>query len=226
MGSFAADRGAERMRQAIERAHAGGAAPRALTILAGVLYWTVGHSKVSDYVSLGKIAQAAGMWAGRSMDCPRPITNEVRKGLRQLVESGCIDYEPAKGRGTVGRVELMPVVEGDVLNRRNDEGSIELRRELYPAPGKAGRSHALSSDRDDGKAGNVHALSPKKGGEIPSKRQGNRLEKAGRNPAHTMVSEVYRGKPIVTRAFRRPTGPPIDVRRSRPSPPPIRRPSR
>lgn len=97
-------------RRSLEKAIAGGATNAERSVLLSAFYWLVTYSRLSDGVSLGQIAQAAGLWDGPASECPRSVTRVVSQRLRRLQELGCIQYTPGGrwGRGHPSRISLAP----------------------------------------------------------------------------------------------------------------------
>jgi hypothetical protein len=108
----------QRTRQSIERALVGGATPAELAILQATTYWLTTFSRTTDVVSLGRLAQAAGLWDGSIEDCPRDIEKRVASRLRRLEVMGAVLYEPGgQGRGDASRLTLPALAEGSFLER-------------------------------------------------------------------------------------------------------------
>jgi hypothetical protein len=137
-----------RTRQSTERAIAAGATSAERLVLAAVHHWLATFSWFASPVTLGQIAQVAGLWDGAASDCPREITKKVAQRLRQLEEYDALRYRAggARGAGDASWVALPKLVEGPMLDFRG--GSIEQRqtREAGPTgpPHKGGQQSTRS----------------------------------------------------------------------------------
>lgn len=152
-----------RARQSRERALAGGATPAELAVLGAVFHWIVTFSKTGDYVSLGRLAQAAGMWDGEAEDCPRYVEKRVAQRLRRLEEMRALVYSPGgqHGRGDASRVGLPKVEEGDFLTGRVELGTASIA---------ARKGGALSTPLPDGERGST----PRSEGEQSVRERGSK----------------------------------------------------
>lgn len=97
---------APRWQTAHVRAHAGRLTAHQHAVLEAVLYLLASFQQTEDNLSLGQIAQHAGIWPKPADECPKTTRLSVGRHLRALADVGAITYQPAKGRGYSGTVGL------------------------------------------------------------------------------------------------------------------------
>lgn len=89
-------------------------------VLLAILVLTASWTKLEDTTCVAEIARLAGLNPDKNGD-----QRSVRRALAKLVELGCIDWEPARGRGGRSTLRLLGPTTPEEASRNGSEASVK-----------------------------------------------------------------------------------------------------